>query len=92
MLGDFNTTVSSKQECNLLKSLTSFLDLFNLSQIIKDSTRVSAKYSSTINLILVSDTDKFSQSVVIDLGISDHCLIFCTRKFIKKAFLISIIR
>ena len=76
--------MSSKQGCNLLKSLTSFLDLFNLSQIIKDSTRVSAKSSSTIDLILVSDTDKVSQSGVIDPGISHHCLIFGTRKVIKK--------
>ena len=90
VLGDFNTNVSSKQGCNLLESLTSFLDLFNLSQIIKDSTRVSAKSSPTIDLILVSGTDKVSQSGVIDLGISDHCLIFCTRKVIT--FLISIIR
>ena len=78
--------MSSKQGCNLLKSLTSFLDLFNLSQIINDSTRVSAKSSSTIDLILVSDTDKVSQSSYIDLGISDHCLIFCTRKVIKNVF------
>ena len=83
MLGDFNTNVSSNQGCNLLKSLTLFFDLFNLSQIIKDSTRVSAKSLSTIDLILVSDTDKVSQSGVIDIGISDHCLIFCTLKFLK---------
>ena len=86
MFGDFNTNVSSKQGCNLLKSLTSFLDLFTLSQIIKDPTRVSAKFSSTIDLILVSDTDKISQSGVIDLGISDRCLIFCTRKVITNVF------
>ena len=91
VLGDYNTNVSSKQRCNLLKSLTSFLDLFNLSQIIRDSTCVSGKSSSTIDLILISDTDKVSQSGVIDLGISDHCLIFCTRKVIKT-FLIIIIR
>ena len=33
---------------------------------------MSAKSSSTIDLILVSDTDKVSQSGVIDFGISDH--------------------
>ena len=45
---------------------------------------MSAKSSSTIDLILVSDTDKVSQSGVIDPGISHHCLIFGTRKVIKK--------
>ena len=47
---------------------------------------MSAKSSSTLDLILVSDTDKVSQSGVIDFGISDHCLIFYTRKVIKKRF------
>ena len=44
---------------------------------------MSSKNSSTIDLILVSDTDKVSKSGVIDFGISDHCLIFWTRKVIK---------
>ena len=41
---------------------------------------MSAKSSSTIDLILVSDTDKVSQSGVIDLDISDHCLISALEK------------
>ena len=39
--------------------------------------RVCAKSSSTTDLILVSDTDNVSHPDVIDIGISDHCLIFC---------------
>ena len=80
--------MSSKQGCILFKSLSSFLDLLSLSQIIKDATRVSARSSSTIDLLLVLDTctDKVSQSGVIDIGISDHCLIFCARKVIKHVF------
>ena len=35
------------------------------------------------DLILVSDPLKISQSGVIDLGVSDHLLTYCTRK-IKK--------
>ena len=42
--------------------------------------------SSTIDLILVSDIDEISQSSVIDIGISDHSLIFCTRKQTKAVF------
>ena len=66
--------VSSKQGCNLLKSLTSFLDLFNLSQIIKDSTRVSAKSSSTIDLILVSDWAAVCSKAVV-LSLLTFCLL-----------------
>ena len=42
--------------------------------------------SSTIDLRLVSDVDKISQSGVIDVGKSDQSLIFCTRKQIKTVF------
>ena len=74
------TNISSNQNCNLLKSLNSFFDLFNVSQIIK------VKSSSITDLIRVSDTDKVFQSDVMGIGISDHCLIFCTKKVIKKRF------
>ena len=42
--------------------------------------------SSTLDLILVSDVDRISQSGVTDFGLSDHSLIFCTRKKIKTVF------
>ena len=38
--------------------------------IIKDFTRVSTT-SSTIDLILVTDTEKISQHGVLDIGLSD---------------------
>ena len=57
--------------------------LFNFSQIISDVTRVSKTSSSVIDLILVSDFDKISQSGVLNIGISDHCVIYCTRKILK---------
>ena len=47
-------------------------------------TRVSKTFFTTIDLILVSDTDKNSQRGVLDLGISDHCLIYCTRKVLRN--------
>lgn len=86
VLGDFNTNVSGSKKCNLVKSLSSFLDLFNMSQIVKDFTRVSTTSSSTIDLILVSDSEKISQNGVFDIGISDHCLIYCTRKVKRSIF------
>ena len=54
----------------------------NWSQIIKDP-RVTTTASSTIGLILVSDVDRISQSGPLDVGLSDHSLICCTRKIIK---------
>ena len=86
VLGDLNTNMLGNRRCNLVKSLSAFLDLFNWTQIIKDPTRVTTTTSSTIDLILVSDIDKISQSGVINIGISDHSLIFCTRKQTKAVF------
>ena len=83
MLGDFNTNVSKTCKCALVKNLTAFIELFNFSQLIHDFTRICNTSSSTIDLILVSDSDKISQSGVVDVCISDHSLIFCTRKVTK---------
>ena len=77
-LGDFNTNVACQSKCSLNSTLKYFCDLFSLKQLISEHTRI---YSSTIiDLILVSDCHKISQSGVIDCNISDHQLIFCTRK------------
>ena len=84
ILGDFNTDVTKSRRCNLIKSLFDVMNMFNFSQIISDVTRVSKTSSTTIDLILVSDTDKISQRGVLDLGISDHCLIYCTREVLRN--------
>lgn len=35
---------------------------------------------------MVTDTEKVSQSGVINIGLSDHMLVFCTRKVAKPKF------
>ena len=60
------------------------MNMFNFSQIISDVTRVSKTSYTAIDLILVSETDKSSQRGVLDLGISGHCLIYCTRKVLRN--------
>ena len=32
----------------------------------------------------MSDSEKISQSRVIDTGLSDHCLVYCTRKVMRN--------
>ena len=70
---------------NLVKSLSSFLDLCNMSQIVTTFTRVSTT-SSTLDLILASAPEKISQHGVLDIDLSDHSLIYCTRKVTRKIF------
>jgi len=57
--------------------------MFDLTQLIKEPTRVTKTTSSILDLILVSDQNKISHSGVSCIGVSDHQLTFCTRK-IKK--------
>ena len=79
VLGDFNisyldTTMSLRnQYCNLLNQ-------YNLNQIITNPTRVTNVTSSLIDHILCSKMEIIAQSGVINVGLSDHSLIYCTRK------------
>ena len=85
ILGDFNTDVSSTTPRNVLfKHLQSFIHMFNFTQFITDFTRVSNS-SSIIDLILVSDREKNSQSGVILVGLSDHSIIYCKMKVSKDS-------
>ena len=80
ILGDFNTDVCPRNKHPLRKKLLSICDMFSFDQVIKDFTRICSTTATIIDLILVSDSDKISQSGVIDSGISDHNIIYCTRK------------
>ncbi len=85
IMGDFNTNISNRTGDNF-KALQSLCQSFHLTQIINKSTRVWEGGESTIDLILVSDEKYISQKGVIEYGISDHNIIFCTRKRSKIRF------
>ena len=53
---------------------------FGLKQLIKCATRVTCNSSSILDHVLARLSDKVSQSGAIDVGISNHQLIYCTRK------------
>ena len=54
--------------------------------MIKEPTRITPTYSSILDVIIVSDEEKISQSGVIPIGISDHFLTYCTRHSPKTKF------
>lgn len=85
ILGDFNTNVSkTSTSCPLSRSLKSLCSLFSFKQLIHAPTRIFSESSSIIDLILASDPQNISQSGVIDCSLSDHQLIFCTRKLCRS--------
>ena len=86
ILGDININLlylAQKTPMGIRK-YTEFCPLQGLTQIIKKATRVTEKTSSLLDHILINSKDKISQSGVIDIGISDHQLIYCTRKTLRS--------
>ena len=63
--------------------------MFGLKQLIEVPTRVTCSTSIIIDHILASFPDRVSQQGVIDVGLSDHQIIYCTRKIsrVKRGML-----
>ena len=66
-------------ECAETKSLTSFCEQFNLSQLIASPTRVTDSSSSLIDVILTSQAKQVIKAGVIDCSITTtvSCLLAC---------------
>ena len=95
LLGDFNINllqngkfILKENQSYKLKSSSSalvnkykeFCQTFSLTEIIKEPTRITCSTSTLLDHILTNSSEKVSQKGVIDVGISDHQLIYCTRK------------
>ena len=71
---------NNKNLDSVTKNYYEYCTLFGLKRLIKCPARVTCNSSSILDHVLASFPDRFSQSVVIDVGISDHQLTYCTRK------------
>ena len=69
-----------RSSSSLVNKYKEFCQVFSLTEIIKDPTRITCSTSTLFDHILTNSFEKVSLKVVIDLGISDHQLIYCTRK------------
>ena len=70
-------------QCPLVKKYKEFISTFGLKQLIQQPTRITSSSSSLIDHVLTNAYDKISQSGILDIGLSDHQLIYCTRKLTK---------
>ena len=66
------------------KKYLEFCKNFSLKQILKSATRVSPDISTLIDQILTNTNEKLAQFGLINIRLSDHQIIFCTRKIKKK--------
>ena len=70
----------NKEIPHLTKSYLAFCFTHSLEQIITRPTRIIDQTATLIDHILTNSPDKVIQSGVIDLGLSNPDLIYCTRK------------
>ena len=64
----------------LVSKYKRFCQIFSLTEIIKEPTRITCSTSTLPDHIFTNSSEKVSQKGVVDVGISDHQLIYCTRK------------
>ena len=62
------------------KATMNFVLFFGLHQLTKVPTQISCNSATIIDHILESYPERVTQQGIIDVGLSDHQLIFCTRK------------
>ncbi|CAH1984398.1 unnamed protein product [Acanthoscelides obtectus] len=76
VMGDFNINVLVNDGRS--EMLNCFLESFDLSQLVKEPTRITSNSQTAIDLLMVSSADIISGYEVVDVdGISDHlALIF----------------
>ena len=81
---NINLIFNGKHVPNGIKKYIEFCANHDLKQIITSRTRITEKSSTLLDHILTNSSNRVSQSGVIDFGLSDHQLIYCTRKTIKN--------
>ena len=78
-----NYRVSTKFVSGDTKNYNHFCTMRGLKQLIQCPTRVTCSTSALIDHVLASFPLKVSLKGLINLGLSDHQLIFCTQKISK---------
>ena len=99
ILGDFNIDLLFKGNCILnktqksknhftdfspeIKKYNEFCSIYGFKQLTNYPTRITFNTSTLIYHALTNTQDSISLCVVIDTAMSDHDMIYCTRKILK---------
>ena len=79
--------------CPLMSKYKELCQTFSLKEIIQEPTRITSTTSSLLDHILTNAGWKISKKGVIDVGLSDHQLIYFTQKILwNKANMHNLIR
>ena len=80
LLGDLNCDLFPDSVNANSSHLLNIMDIYGLTQLITEPTRVTQYSRTLIDLCLTNSPDKICNSGVVNIGISDHSIIFLTRK------------
>ena len=84
LLGDFNIDCNSSHP--LLKAYKQVLSIYDLVQIISEPTRITESSKSIIDHIVTNRRENLAQFGVVPMGLSDHMLIYCSRRISRGHF------
>jgi len=80
ILGDLNCDTTAKKLSTESNQMHELFNIYQLTQLIKDFTRITENASTLIDLAFTNDNGKITDSGVIDCPISDHSLIYAIRR------------
>ena len=80
ILGDLNCNLLAEQKDQPTNRLLLLSEEFQLTQLIKEATRITDKTRTLIDVIFTNNRNRIVDSGVLHLGISDHSLIYVIRK------------
>ena len=75
-----NNTLVSRSVSNNTRNYHQFCPINSLKQIMKSPTKITCRDTSLIDYILESIPSQISQHGVINVNVSNHQLIYCTRQ------------
>ena len=95
ILSDFNVNIFSNQKYIFQQTITQsmshkvntyfqFCSLYGLEQLIKSLSQVTCIMPSLIDHILATLLGRVSKQGIIDVGLTDDQLIYCTKKFSRN--------
>ena len=82
IMGDLNCDFGKSPPNTYTNRIISLNNLYQMVNLINESTRVTETSASTIDLILSNTPENIVSSGVSHVGISDHSLIYAVRKFV----------
>ena len=78
-----NLIYSGRRIPKSIRKYREFCALHGLSQLIVSPTRITQNTATLLDHVLTNCADKVFQVGTLDIGLSDHQIIYCTRKKVK---------